>query len=314
MKVNNTAAIIVNYKTPWHLNLCLDSLFKEEGDFHVFLVHNAPDSESLKVGEKYKNRYGDRITIQVNEENLGLTEGVHSVFEQVKDYDRLWMLNSDIIIQQGTFAALSKVLDDHPDIMQVSSDTNSHYPEKLWWLAASKLPKVYWWRSRMNPPHSPEKCDFGYSENLLDFAGGFCNLSRMEPLRKRGYILDTKIAHGYWDDFEMTFYLRKFGKIGKTDKAYVFHFLNASFNKLDVFKNSNRHYLKFWNGMYVMDKYAKELKELFTTFTVDQHRGLVEFPVYVMAMRYFGMVGVKPEMKEVIKTLPARQIWEEMKK
>jgi GT2 family glycosyltransferase len=314
MKANTTATIIVNYQTPWHLNLCLDSLFKEEGDFHVFLVHNAPDSKSLKVGEKYLKKYPERITIQVNRENLGLTEGVHSVFEQVKDYDLLWLLNSDVIIQKGTFNAMSRILGEHPDVMQVSADTNSHYPEKLWWLAATKVPRVYKYRSVINPPHSPEKCKFGYSENPLDFAGGFCNLSRMEPLRERGYILDTKIAHGYWDDFEMTFYLRKFGKIARTDEAYVFHFLNASFHKLDVFKNSNRHYLKFWNGMYVIDKYSQELRKLFNKMDSEQHKGLVEFPVYVIAMRYFGMIDVSPDMKEIIKALPAQQIWKEMKK
>lgn len=315
-----TAIIIVNYRTPWHLDLCLGSVFKHTTDFHLFLVQNSPDTESLKVGEKYKSQFPDQITIIVNEQNQGYVGGVNSAYTEAMNYERVCFVNSDIIVTVGWLKELNGVFDRFSDVVQVCPDTNNHYPEKKFWRIVQKLPfglsKLYQHRVNYNPPRAQDaNADFSEVSSFYYFPGGYCNLVRSEFFKELGYFLDPNIIHGYWDDFDLAYYLRQFGRVGSIPRSYVFHFLNASFNKVNENKAGMKQSLMQLNGLYVMDKWRDRLKQDLAQINNEQLLTDVRTShVLQTVINYLGLVEAKPELQEYIRSIPAREIGAEFLK
>lgn len=311
-----TAIVIVNYRTAWHLRLCLESVFKHTQDFHIYLVHNDPDPESIEAGEQFLLRYPDYITVLVNKENLGFVGGVNTAYELAKEHERVCFLNSDIIVTNGWLATLNHTLDHDASIAQVAADTNSHYSENLIWRIVQRLPlglnKLFRLRYYLGAPRY-QGAQRGFHENpFYLFAGGYCNLTRSEYFRDLGYFLDPRIVHGYWDDLDLSCYLSQFGKTGTSVESYVFHFLNASFNQLSTKRDQLKQQLQLLNGLYVMHKWEQyfivHLKHL-------DHEELLNIsgnPNLEMFFKYATIKSLHPNFGEYLGTNPASKVWAQL--
>lgn len=312
--MTKTAIIVVNFQTPWHLNLCLQSLFKHTTNFHLFLVQNAPDADSLKVGEKFKAQHPDDTTIIINDKNEGYVGGVNSAYNAAMNYERVCFVNSDIIVTASWLDALNDVFDRFPDVVQVCPDTNSHYPETRFWKYVQRLPfglnKLYRFRVNFNPPRdSDSDADFGEVSTFYYFPGGFCNLVRAEHFKQLGYFLDPGIVHGYWDDFDLAYYLRQFGRVGSIRRSYVFHFLNASINKVNEDREGMKQDLMQLNGLYVMYKWQQRLRKDLQRITIQTVlKDLQKSYVLQMVINTFGLESVYPDFSKFIDSKPASRI------
>lgn len=318
-----TAIIIVNYKTPWHLQECLKSIFEHSQDFHVYVVHNTRDEESVKVTDTFVQKYPDQITVYINEQNLGLVGGVNTAYEQAVQHEYVCFMNSDIIVTPGWLDELVKVLDEDTKAMQVSPDSNQFYREGLiWrlikWQLMKRFPelgaKLFAMQLKFNPVRSPEG-QTGYSpiSAFHLFPGGYCNLARNEPFRKRGYYWDPNIIHGYWDDFDTSLYLRQFGTVGGTNKSYVFHFVNVSFDKLDPRKQAQKQRLQLLNGLYVMDKWKEYLlRELNAMDREELLKAATDSYVVQTILHYLGIAETQPDIVDYIRSIPAREVWSQI--
>lgn len=313
-----TAIIIVNYRTPWHLKLCLESVFQYTENFHLILVQNKPDRKSQKLVEEYKSRYPNTVEVINHDKNLGFVAGVNSAYESAIKYERVCLLNSDTIVTKGWLAELNRELDNNPNAIQISPDSNAFYATPKLWRLVAKLPfglkKLSKLQAALNPPHSKEKHGYRKVDEFWYFPGGFCNVFRTEPLKNLGYFCDPNIVHGYWDDFDLSFYLRQFGEVGSTNKAYVFHFVNVSFNKISEDKKGMKDRLMQLNGLYVMDKWRDRI--ISDLNKIDKDRLLEQSNHYVLQMvyQYFALTSVNPELTEYIRSLPAKEIGEKFLK
>lgn len=312
-----TAIIIVNYKTPWHLKLCLESVFKFSEDFHLIVVQNAPDRRSKKIVDSYKQRYPNTVSVIENEKNLGFVGGVNSAYPIAVNYPRVCLLNSDTIVSKNWLNVLNKVMDENPNVVQVSPDSNSFYPTPKFWRLVGKLPfglKKLSKYQASNAPRSKEKTGYLKVEDIWYFPGGFCNLFKSEHFKDLGYFCDPNIIHGYWDDFDLSYYLRQFGEVGSTNESYVFHFVNVSFNKINEDKKGMKNMLMLLNGLYVMNKWRERLTK---DLQIDNQKLLnasTNSYVLQMILNYFGLVAVKSELKDYIESLPAKEIGEKFLK
>lgn len=314
-----TAIIIVNYKTPWHLKECLKSIWENTNNFHVILVHNSIDAESIKVSDFFKSKYPNDITVIVNEKNLGLVGGVNSAYEEAKNFKRVCFLNSDIIVTKGWLDELNNALDENPNAVQVAPDLNHYYEEgKIWRLIKWQImrrnqvigSRLYKLLLKFNPPRSKDS-DTGFrASNLFyQFCTGACNLVRIEPFIERGYFWDPNIIHGYGDDFDTSYFLRQYGEIGVTNKAYVFHFHNISFNKFSSEKSELKRKLQLYNMLYVINKWEDRIKKDLASLDRDELLRLSESSYEVqMMLKYFGMAEIDLSFKDFVKSTPAREI------
>jgi hypothetical protein len=168
--------------------------------------------------------------------------------------------------------------------------------------------RFYSWRLSMSPPRARHSTQgFTPYPHFFQFAGGYCNLSRASYFKDLGYILDPNIAHGYWDDSDMSFYLRQFGKIGYTNKSYVFHFLNTSLRSIGARKKTKAQLVQL-NAMYVIHKWRvyirAELEKLSISTRLEWTRTTDEMPVY---LQYFALAQDQ-EFTKYIETIPAKQL------
>ncbi len=305
-----TAIIIVNYKTPWHLNKCLESVFKYTSNFHIFLVLNSRDLESLKASLKYKYKYPGQISLTQNENNLGFVGGVNSVYPEAVKFDRACLLNSDTIVTEHWLEELNKVLDIE-DVVQVSPDSNAYYADKSIWRFAKLLPSFiskysYLQIKSKSLPTSDYDERFKekkfYEYNKFDkFCAGFCNVFKTKYFKDLGYFCDPNIIHGYWDDFDLSMYLRQFGRIGWTNRSFVFHFVNVSYNKISEEKKGMKERLHLLNGLYVMNKWISKIKDELPEIQEDSY-------VSQMLYKYLRMIEKKEVTQEYIESIPAKEI------
>lgn len=307
-----TAIIVVNYRTPWHLKLCIDSVFKFTEDFHLIVVQNNPDKKSLNVVSKYLERYPNSITQIINNTNLGFVGGVNSAYTKAMEFERVCLLNSDTIVTKHWLLELNKEMDNNPNLVQISPDSNSFYSQSRIWKYISKLPfglkKLSVYESYLNPKSAKDKHGYLPIKQFWQFPGGFCNLFKSEYFVKLGYFCDPNIVHGYWDDFDLSYYIRQFGDVGSTNKSYVFHFLNVSFNKISEDKKGMKERLMLLNSLYVMDKWKERLKKDLNNLSIEDLLNSTNSYVVQAVVQYFGLTDIKPELSEYINSIPAKEI------
>lgn len=313
-----TAIIIVNYKTPWHLKLCLESVFKYTEDFHLIVVQNSKDRRSQQIVKEYEERYPNTVTEIVNDKNLGFVGGVNSAYSVAIQYPRVCLLNSDTIVTKHWLNELNKEMDENPNLVQISPDSNVFYPTPLLWRVIAKLPfglnKLSKYQARLNPVRAKELHGYRPIKHFWQFPGGFCNLFKSEYFKPLGYFCDPNIIHGYWDDFDLSYYLRQFGDIGSTNKSYVFHFLNVSFNKINEDKKGMKNRLMLLNSLYVMDKWNERLKQDLLELEKEELLNSTESYVVQAVLQYFGIVNINPNHKDYIRSIPAKEIGEKFLK
>ncbi|MEP7104004.1 MAG: glycosyltransferase [Candidatus Dojkabacteria bacterium] len=316
-----TAIIIVNYKTPWYLNKCLESVFENTSDFHIFIALNSNDEASLKVVNKFKKKYPNEITVIDNKKNLGFVGGVNSAYSQAIKYERVCLLNSDTIVTPEWLMELNKVLDENDDVVQVSPDSNSFYVDKSLWRFSKLLPPFLSRLSYLQIYTNSLPVSTNYDDRFKEikfyeynefykFCAGFCNVFKSKYFKNLGYFCDPNIVHGYWDDFDLSMYLRKFGTIGWTNSSYVFHYVNISFNKISEEKKGMKEELNLLNGLYVMDKWSKEVLEGIKEMGPEELEARHDSYVVNMALKYLERVKEGAKFTEYIQTIPAKSIGE----
>jgi GT2 family glycosyltransferase len=320
---NKTAIVIVNYQTSWHLNECLKSIYTntESNTFEIFVVHNNPDLKSLEITDQFKKKYPDSIQILVNETNVGFVQGVNTAFEVAKKYYRVCFLNSDILVTKNWLSVLNKYLDLDNSIAQISPDLNHNYIQGSAIRLTKKLANTFklgifkelYKQALISSAVKGNRKGFHEYKDFWGFCTGACNVSRMEYFIERGFFFDPNIIHGYGDDFDTSYYLKQFGKVGVTDESYVIHFVNTSINKIDKTKADLRKELERLNTLYLSMKWESRLNSDIKNYIpeVIKHVATKENIV-----RYFlefkEIVSKDPGFREYVSTIPAREVWKKL--
>ncbi len=312
-----TAIIVINYQTPWHLRKCLESVVKFTFNFHLILVQNAPDAKSISIGNEFKNTYPENVTVITHTKNLGFVGGINSAFEEAIRFERICFLNSDTIVSENWLDELNGCLDNNEKLIQISPDTNTlhlHRQGKFWRIVKNIKPLS--WISRFEKPLKSIYPDKGFKEykRFYEFPGGYCNVFKTEFIKERGYFVDPNIIHGYWDEFDITSYFRQFGIVGWTDKSYVYHFHNVSFDKINLEKKGLKERLMQLNGLYIMHKWSDYLRKELNEMNHDEILDRYDTHAMRMAIYYFGLITSKPSFKDYIESIPAKEIGEKFLK
>lgn len=314
-----TAIIIVNYQTPKFLKKCLKSVFKTTKDFKIILVQNSPDEDSIKVQVEFQKEYPDSIHVITHGRNLGFVGGINSAFEEAIKYERICLLNSDVEVTGNWLTELNKLLDD-TNVVQISPDTNTlHIHREPLLNRLLRRTPLGSYKFLFKPLKSlADTKGFKEYSVFYEFPGGYCNVFKSEffkdPYTRKEFFVDPNIIHGYWDEFDLTNYLRLFGKVGWTDNAYVYHYYNVSFNKIKEDARGMKEKLQLLNGLYVMNKWQDYVKESLNAMNIEQLIDRNDSYVVKMALSYLGLTRVNPDIEQYISSVPAREIGEKFLK
>mgnify|MGYP001563047757 CR=1 FL=1 len=111
--MSELSIIIVHYKTPELLKLCLDSIRKTSSNinYEVIVVDSAT---SRKNAELIKERFPEAAFLPCKE-NLGFSRGVNLGIQKAKG-DYFLILNPDVIITENSVLKMLDYMKKHPDI------------------------------------------------------------------------------------------------------------------------------------------------------------------------------------------------------
>jgi GT2 family glycosyltransferase len=320
---NKTAIIIVNYQTPWHLNECLKSVYTntEINTFKIFVVHNKPDKKSIQVTQKFEKKYPGTMRVFRNETNIGFVAGINTAYEEAKEYYRVCFLNSDILVTKNWLSVLNGFLDSDSSIAQISPDVNHNYEQGFAIKLTKKLSNTFklgifkeiYKQALISSAVKGNRKGFNEYKDFWGFCTGACNVSRMEYFVERGYFFDPNIIHGYGDDFDTSYYLKQFGKIGTTDESYVIHFVNTSINKINKLRSDLKQQLERLNTLYLVMKWEERLDNDIQKYEPEVIKHIESIENIVKYYKEFkDLVSKDPNFKKYISTIPAKGIWKQL--
>ena len=122
--------VICNYNKKEYVVNCIQSVLESKtDDFDIYVVDNASTDGSV---EAVRERYGEQVTLLVNSENLGGSGGFNTGIRKVLegDYEYLYCLDNDVLVDENAVGALAEYLDSHPDTGAAGSIVyHMDYPE-----------------------------------------------------------------------------------------------------------------------------------------------------------------------------------------
>ena len=87
------AAIVVTYNPDEGLNKSTKSLIKQVDS--IIMVDNGSNDEGKEIINKIKNKYGEKIEVIFNEENLGIATALNKGVKHALNNDYKWILTMD---------------------------------------------------------------------------------------------------------------------------------------------------------------------------------------------------------------------------
>lgn len=122
--------VICNYNKREYVVNCIQSVLESKtDDFDIFVVDNASTDDSV---DAIRLKYGDKVNLLVNSENLGGSGGFNTGIRKVLEegYEYLYCLDNDVLVDENAVGALAEYLDAHGDTGVAGSIVyHMDYPE-----------------------------------------------------------------------------------------------------------------------------------------------------------------------------------------
>lgn len=120
--MENFAVVILNYNTFEDTVVCVDSIKKYTAcsSYKIFVVDNAsPDKSGQLLASKYAQ--DDQVQVLASEKNLGFSGGNNIGIRKALEegFEHVYLLNSDIILQNDAFAFMQEAFASNKDVAVV---------------------------------------------------------------------------------------------------------------------------------------------------------------------------------------------------
>lgn len=212
--------VICNYNKQDYVLKCLDSLFASDmDDFDVYVVDNASQDDSVRL---IRERFGERVTLLVNKENLGGSGGFNTGLRKVLegDYRYLMCVDNDIVFAPDAVSELRRFLEEHEDVAVVGSKAYfMDEPEKIWNFGG-----VISFERFIQQDQYKNCVDAGQLPEVVygDYVPACSLMARVDAVRKVGIMPEDNFI--YWDDMEWGYRFRRAGyKVASYGKSKVWH-------------------------------------------------------------------------------------------
>lgn len=103
----NLSIIIVNYNMKQLLEECLNSIFKSNVDFKVYVVDNDSSDNSVKM---IKNKFPYVSLIQ-SKKNIGMAKAINKALKLIKTKFVL-IMHPDVVVEENTISEMVKFMSD----------------------------------------------------------------------------------------------------------------------------------------------------------------------------------------------------------
>jgi hypothetical protein len=220
--MEKVAVIICNFNKREYVLRCISSVFASNfDDFDVVVIDNASTDGSV---EAIRERFGDRVTLLVNDENTGGAGGFYRGQKYAADagYQYVLCLDNDVEVDKNAIGEAYRFMEAKPEagvcgslIYKFDDPTLTQEMGAMIDYKNLGYQALY---AKLRDPNLPAEVECDYA--------AFCfAMLRTEALRKAGLMPTEYFV--YWDDMELCWRIRRFGyKVYAISDAFVFHHAN----------------------------------------------------------------------------------------
>lgn len=255
--------VICNYNKEEYIVNCVDSILKSDfQNFDVYVVDNASTDRSVELLRK---RFGERIKLIVNRENLGGSGGFNTGLREVMKgtYHYIMCVDNDVIMEREAIRELYEFMEKNPKVgMAGSKICIMDVPDRIQTYGAKIDFEHYLaedlYRNYLDDDQIPETvyCDYVPACSLM---------ARTEAVREVGIMPEENFI--YWDDMEWGYRFNLAGYlVAAVSASRIWHkrggaVAKNTFTKYYFFRNRIRFFLKYL---------AEDRKEAFARYILDE--------------------------------------------
>jgi GT2 family glycosyltransferase len=252
--VNSVGIVVLNWNDPIRTLRCISELKKIEHNLYdIIIVDNGSDKEKLKelksiitnyliknnlsniIEENYKKKiYHKKIGIKKiillkNKKNQGISRGLNKGYKYCikNNYKYILRVDNDIITTKYFLKKIIYSFDTNINAVAISPKINYSYQKNKSWFIGAKIDWKYLAFIRLLAKDYKRKIIDTFTGIVnSDLIAGACSIYKTSALKKVG-ICDTDFFIGP-EDIELSYRLKKIGKILVNLNAKVYHSVSSS--------------------------------------------------------------------------------------
>lgn len=271
--MKNIAIVICNFNKKDFVLDCIESVFQSSfTDFDLIVVDNASTDGSVEaIGAKY----GNRLTILVNEENTGGSGGFHRGMAHAMqgNYRYIHLLDNDVVIDRDAIGSLFDFMESHPETGACGSLVcKAQLRDYIQDYGATIDFENLGMRAQYGGVHVDDDLP---AYTTCDYIAACSAMYRVAALKKTHIMQEDYFI--YWDDVAMSWELRLAGyQVCAYAKSKVWHY--GTWGNRTAFVR----YYMMRNRIYCFTKYLddeqfrvfkeKLFRMVFRTFAVNRNR------------------------------------------
>lgn len=290
MSESYVAIVIVNWNGAPDTIECLESLeFLNYSNFKVFVVDNDSTDNSLSMLDKYLESHSmSKLNLQVikNDSNKGFAGGNNVAIQEAKkqNFDYIWLLNNDTIVDKNSLINLIKIIDNDDTIGIVGSKIY-YYNTKVIWFAGGRI-NTWTGEAKHRGYRINEEDKVCYTENeRTDYITGCSMLIKTKLVEDLGLLPEYYFM--YYEETEYNLKANQRGwKIIFVPSSIIYHKVSLSSggesqispyvayysirNGLWMIRTTQNNFKKVTSSFYVFWKSVKWLIKIFVRHQDDK--------------------------------------------
>jgi len=275
MDMKSVGMVICNFNKQEYILNCIQSVLESSfQDMDIYVVDNASTDDSVAL---IQQKYGDKVTLIVNKENLGGSGGFNAGLRKAleKDYRYLMCVDNDIVMDKNNIEELYQYLENHIDVGMIGSKLlRMNNPERLQELGAD----IDFEKCNIKP-HFQDHLDDNEIPEIMycDYVPACSLMVRTSAVREVGILPEENFI--YWDDMEWGYRFKLKGyQVAAYSKAIVYHAMGTNsgdtyFSTYYFWRNRIRFFAKYTPKDKIENMKNVILENLFLTLYGCLYKG-----------------------------------------
>lgn len=248
--------VVCNYNKKDDVLACIQSILESKfRDYDIYVVDNASTDGSP---EAIRKTYGERVTLLVNQENLGgsggFNTGLRVAFE--KGYPYLMCIDNDALLDENAIGNLFAFLQEHEEAgIAAAKIYHKEAPDYVQQFGQ----RIDFEHFCTEVPYLNAYEDGGMPEFVYTDAVAACALMiRRSVIKTIGFMPEDNFL--YWDDTEWCYLCGKAGwKVASVGSAMALHAMGAKKERENTFPTyyAWRNWIRFFMKYTVPEKWEK---------------------------------------------------------
>lgn len=231
-KMRKIAAVICNYNKRDYVTECIQSVIESVfQELDIIVVDNASTDGSA---ECIRARFGDKVKLLINQENLGGSGGFNRGIRYALDqgYEYIWCLDNDVLVDENAVGELYAFLEEHPEAGMAGSKVyHMENPDYVQQFGID----IVWEEYCCEAKFSGQREDGSMPEVVYSDAVAACSvLVRASLIREIGPLPEENFL--YWDDTEWGIRCNLAGyKVASVGSSKILHSMGAKKESVNTF-------------------------------------------------------------------------------